>query len=372
MLLTDIFPDRGSTPGRSGCTTLAAQINQAIGLAIGGAVVGLIGDTRTLLLDLLTFVVGAPILTIVRPPKSARETRGGRSSPSLLGRPGPGLAADPLQPGPDLHAAALAGQRPGDRRAGGCRPALRRAAQHLPELGWHPDGGADPRGRRRVCCSSAGCPAERQSSLVIRLALLTPLPLLLTIFEPPLPVVWAAWFLCGALQSYMLPLQAAFTLLVPTAMRGRVFGLAGALSVGVTGACFLVAGWISEHTTPAASVGICAVVTLGIVVLLAARWPKEEVAGSVEATFTGHEFVREAGAQPGSESGTKSVAPAGAEEQPPLGEQLPLDGPAPDGRPGASGVGRGGRRRPGCRQGPRRRAWIRRLRPRRGANRPCS
>ena len=37
-------------------------------------------------------------------------------------------------------------------------------------------------------------PAERQSSLVLRLALLTPLPLLVTIFEPPLPVVWAAWF----------------------------------------------------------------------------------------------------------------------------------------------------------------------------------
>ena len=106
-------------------------------------------------------------------------------------------------------------------------------------------------------------PAERQSSLVLRLALLTPLPLLVTIFEPPLAVVWAAWFACGALQCYMLPLQTAFTLLVPTAMRGRVFGLAGALSVGVTGACFLFAGWISERTTPAASVGICAVVTLG-------------------------------------------------------------------------------------------------------------
>jgi hypothetical protein len=84
----------------------------------------------------------------------------------------------------------------------------------------------------------------------------------------------------------MLPLQAAFTLLVPTAMRGRVFGLAGALSVGVTGACFLFAGWISERTTPAASVGICAVVTLGVLVLLAARWPKDELAGSLEATFT--------------------------------------------------------------------------------------
>jgi MFS family permease len=129
-------------------------------------------------------------------------------------------------------------------------------------------------------------PAERQSALIMRLALVMPLPLLVTIVEPALPVVWLAWFLCGALQCYMLPLQAAFTLLVPTAMRGRVFGLAGALSVGVTGVCFLVAGWVSEHTSPAAAVGICAVVALGLLVLIAARWPREEVTGSIEATFS--------------------------------------------------------------------------------------
>jgi hypothetical protein len=112
-----------------------------------------------------------------------------------------------------------------------------------------------------------------------------PLPLLVTVFEPSLVVVWLAWFVCGALQSYMLPLQSAFTLLVPTEMRGRVYGLAGALSVGVTGVCFLVAGWISEHTSPPAAVGVCAVVTIGILVLVAARWPRDEVAGSIEATF---------------------------------------------------------------------------------------
>jgi hypothetical protein len=83
----------------------------------------------------------------------------------------------------------------------------------------------------------------------------------------------------------MLPLQSAFTLLVPTAMRGRVFGLAGALSVGVTGLCFLAAGWVSEHTSPAASVGICAVLTLGMFVLLAARWPGEQMQEEIDATF---------------------------------------------------------------------------------------
>ncbi|MEO6412870.1 MAG: MFS transporter [Pedococcus sp.] len=284
MLLTDIFPDRRLYARAFGLTTLAAQVNQAIGLAIGGVVVGMIGDTKTLLLDLVTFLVGAIVLLVVKPPKSLVK---------LDDTPLSSLLGDLVQGWRQIRssrvltymlwlslASALAIAAPE-------AVALPYAAQHSPSQSW---GGllmAAPILGAVVGLLVIGrLPAERQSALVMRLALLTPLPLLVTIVEPPLPVVWVAWFLCGALQSYMLPLQAAFTLLVPTAMRGRVFGLAGALSVGVTGACFLAAGWVSEHTTPAASVGICAVVTLGVLVLLAARWPKEELAGSVEATFT--------------------------------------------------------------------------------------
>ena len=285
MLLTDIFPDRRLYARAFGLSTLAAQVNQAIGLAIGGAVVSLVGDAKALLLDLLTFLVGVVILTLVKPPKSVvkpedsplfsmlADLRQGwrqiRASKVLLSMLGLSLAS----------ALAIAAPE---------AVALPYAAQHSTSSTWGGFLMASPILGAVVGLLVIGrLPAERQSSLVLRLALLTPLPLLATIFEPPLPVVWAAWFVCGALQCYMLPLQTAFTLLVPTALRGRVFGLAGALSVGVTGACFLFAGWISERTTPAASVGICAVVTLGVLVLLAARWPKDELAGSVEATFTG-------------------------------------------------------------------------------------
>ncbi len=284
MLLTDLFPDRRLYARAFGLTTLAAQVNQAVGLAIGGVVVGLIGDTKTLLLDLVTFLVGAVILLLVKPPRSLVK---------LDDTPLSSLLGDLVQGWRQIRssrvltymlwlslASALAIAAPE-------AVALPYAAGHSPSPIW---GGllmAAPILGAVVGLLVIGrLPAERQSALVMRLALLTPLPLLVTIFGPPLPVVWAAWFVCGALQSYMLPLQAAFTLLVPTAMRGRVFGLAGALSVGVTGVCFLAAGWVSERTTPAASVGICAVVTLGVLLLIAARWPREELAGSVEATFT--------------------------------------------------------------------------------------
>lgn len=296
MLLTDIFPDRRLYARAFGLSTLAAQVNQAIGLAIGGATVSVIGDAKALLLDLITFVVGAAVLTLVKPPKSV--VKGEEDAPLLS------MLADLRQGWQQIRASRVLRSMLGLSLASALAiaapeaVALPYAAQHSTSSTW---GGllmASPVLGAVVGLLVIGrLPAERQSSLVLRLALLTPLPLLATIFEPPLPVVWAAWFVCGALQCYMLPLQATFTLLVPTALRGRVFGLAGALSVGVTGACFLFAGWISERTTPAASVGICAVVTLGILVLLAARWPKDEVAGSVEATFT-------------SEDGSAAPAPA--------------------------------------------------------------
>jgi MFS family permease len=281
MLLTDVFADRRVYSRAFGLTTLATQINQAIGLAVGGAVVAGLGDAKALLLDLCTFLVGAALLALVRIRSRTavssdasflrdltsgfREIRRNRVLSSLLWL---SLASALAIAAPEAVAIPYASNHSGSASWGGTLMAA-------PILG-----------------AVAGLlligrfPAERQSALIMRLALVMPLPLLVTIVEPPLPLVWLAWFACGALQCYMLPLQAAFTLLVPTAMRGRVFGLAGALSVGVTGVCFLVAGWVSEHTSPAAAVGICAVVALGMLVLIAARWPREEVTGSIEATFS--------------------------------------------------------------------------------------
>lgn len=281
MLLTDVFTDRRLYARAFGLSTLTLQINQAIGLAVGGAVVGILGDTRALLLDLSTFVAGAALLMAVRLRSSTRSASDASFVRDLVSgwrEIGHSRVLKRLLLLSLTSALAIAAPE----------------AVALPYVKVH--SGSSTWGGLLMAAPILGAVlgliligrlrAERQSALIMRLALLMPLPLLVTVVEPPLPVVWAAWFLCGALQCYMLPLQAAFTLLVPTAMRGRVFGLAGALSVGVTGLCFLVAGWVSEHTTPAAAVGICAVITFGVLVLVAARWPREEVAGSIEATFS--------------------------------------------------------------------------------------
>ena len=84
MLLTDLFPDRRLFARAFGLTTLATQVNQAIGLALGGAVVGLIGESKALVIDLLTFLVGAAVLAFVHPPQSHLEPGEGQLA-SLVG-----------------------------------------------------------------------------------------------------------------------------------------------------------------------------------------------------------------------------------------------------------------------------------------------
>jgi MFS family permease len=306
MILTEVFAhDRRLYAKGLGLGILAGQINQAIGLAVGGVIVSSLGHLPTLALDAAAFVIGALLLMTVRlrpvPPVASsnffrdlaggwRQIQGDRVLTRLLLL---SLTATLAISAPEAVALPYAD-----------------AATHNESSSW---GGllmaAPILGTVLGLVLIGRLPAERQSANIMRLALLMPLPLLVTIFQPPLWVVWLAWFACGALQAFMLPLQAAFTLLVPTALRGRVFGLAGAVSVGVSGVSFLLAGWISEHTSPAASVGICAVVTLGILILLAARWPKDEVAGSIEATFaepeirseTENQTQTQAQTQPGTE-----------------------------------------------------------------------
>jgi MFS family permease len=284
ILLTDLFPDRRMYARAFGLNTLAEQVNQAIGLAVGGAVAITIGETRGLAFDLLTFLVAAAVLAVVVPKKDLHGVPQGGVA---------GFVRDAVAGGRHLFAnrvltsllllsvvSALATAAPE-------AVALPYVQEHSGSATW---GGllmAAP-----ILGAVAGLlvvgrwTAEAQNRSLLLMALLMPLPLLLTIVEPPLPVVWAAWFLCGALQAFMLPLQATFTLLVPLEMRGRVFGLAGALSVAATGVFYLLAGWISQHTTAAAAVGVCTVVSIGGLILLAARWPRADLAEAVERTYS--------------------------------------------------------------------------------------
>ncbi len=284
MLLTDLFPNRRLYSKAFGLNTLAEQTNQAIGLAIGGVVVTATSPVQGLLFDLVTFLVAAVVLGVVVP----------RRDPVGLAQDGvTGFVRDILEGGRHLfHNRVLTSLLMLSLTSTLAMAAPEAVAipyvnTHAGQPGW---GGllmaAPILGAVAGLLVVSRFGAEEQNRSVLGMALVMPVPLLVTVFEPPLPAIWGAWFACGALQAYMLPLQSTFTLMVPAELRGRVFGLAGALSVASTGAFYLLAGWISQHTTPAAAIGVCAVASLGGIVLVAARWPRTELADAVERTFS--------------------------------------------------------------------------------------
>ena len=60
---------------------------------------------------------------------------------------------------------------------------------------------------------------EVANSRIIVMALLMPAPLFLSAFHPSVAVTWGLWFVSGALQAFMLPLQSTFSLLAPKSTR---------------------------------------------------------------------------------------------------------------------------------------------------------
>jgi len=282
ILMTDLFSDRRLYARALGLSTLSEQVNQAIGLGLGGLVVAWVGPALGLWYDLTTFLVSALVIALVVRAKAIRGTPSagvigffrdiGEGATYLFRHPvlasllALSLCSVWAIAAPEAVAIVYAA-RSGAARLGGllmAAPILGTVAGLVLVGRWQP---------------------ERQNSRIIAMALLMPLPLVGTLFAPPVLVTWLLWFGCGVLQAFMLPLQATFSLIIPAEMRGRVFGLAGALSVAASGVAFLVAGYVAELTSPAWAVAICAVGSLLAIMVLAARWPRAALREAVDAAY---------------------------------------------------------------------------------------
>lgn len=280
VLITDLFEDRRVFVGAMGITALGEQANQALAFVVGGLVVAGLGPTRGLVLDLATFLVSAVVVLLVirrRPVK---------------GTPTPGLAGFFRDLG---SAATYVGRHPVLRRLLGLS-LVATLGVSAPEAVAIPYAGEVGLGGLLMASPIAGAALgillvsrwapHVSNGRIIAMALAMPVPLLFTAFRPGVVVTVALWFVSGVLQAFMLPLQSTFSLVTPVARRGTIFGMAGALSVTCAGLSYLFAGWLSELTNAAAAVTMCAVICLGAVVLLAARWPRRELDRAVDVAYT--------------------------------------------------------------------------------------
>lgn len=279
VLMTDLFEDRRVYARAMGLNALSEQLNQAVGLAVGGGLVALVGARAGLLIDLATFVLAAAVIGLVVQAQPVR----GEPSKGIVG-----FARDLRRAGGDLAR----------------HPVLARLvvlsvfsalAIVAPEALAIPLAGQSGWGGVLMAAPVAGAvvgivlisrrSVHRQNSAIIPLALLMPVPLLATFLNPPIVATAALWFVSGMLQAFMVPLQATFTLVTSPEMRGRIFSLAGAASVAAAGTFYLAAGWVGQHTSPAVGVSVCAAVSLALVALLGLRWPHQHVRDAVETAY---------------------------------------------------------------------------------------
>ncbi|EWT01696.1 MFS transporter [Intrasporangium oryzae NRRL B-24470] len=279
VLTTDLFEDRHLYARAVGLSAMSEQFNQAVGLAVGGGLVALLGPRTGLLIDFTTFVVAAVVVFVVvelRPVDGARG-KGVRGFLRDLGTAAGDLARHSvLARLMALSAVAtLAIAAP--------------EALAIPIAGQHGWGGvlmASPIigavvgivliGRRDV---------HDQNASMLQLAIAMPLPLLLLALDPPVWVVAVLFFASGMLQSFMVPLQSTFALVTEPALRGRIFSLAGAVAVGAAGASFLVAGSLAQATNPPVGVALSAAVCLALLIGVALTWPHGHVRSAVDEAY---------------------------------------------------------------------------------------
>ncbi|KRE43444.1 hypothetical protein ASG74_00900 [Knoellia sp. Soil729] len=294
ILLTDLFPDRRAFLRARGLSTLADQLNQAIGLAVGGVIVTALSALGALVVDLLTFAVSA-VLFLVAVRSRAVD---GIPSPGIVGfftdiREGArylarhrvlvslltlSLIAMLGVVAPEAVAIPYVLDHDFPAWLGGllmASPVLGAVCGVIVVGRWEP---------------------EVAGARMLVMALLMPVPLICAALVPPtlgwLPLVWLMWFASGVLQAFLLPLQATFALVTAPQMRGRVIGLAGAGSMTSSAVGFLLAGWLSEELGPRTSGAVCGMLCLGGMALLAAAWPKRSLRKAVDEAFNGSPAAR--------------------------------------------------------------------------------
>ena len=289
VLVTDLFEhDRPLYARAVGLTAMAEQVNQALGLALGGGLVALLGPRVGLIIDFGTFVVAAIVILVVvqRQPVHGSRGKGVRGFVHDLGSAIGDLAGHPvLARLMALSAVASLGIAAPEALA-------------IPIAGDNGWGGvlmATPIVGAVVGIVVIGrFDVHRQNASIVPLALAMPVPLLVTALHPPLAVVVALFFVSGLLQAFMVPLQATFALATAPAMRGRIFSLAGSVAVAAAGASYLGAGWVGQHTNPYLGVAICSAICLVLIVALGLRWPHRHVNATVEHAYATSRSTRAA------------------------------------------------------------------------------
>ena len=283
-MVSELFDDRDAYLSASSLLSATGQLNQVVGLALGGLVVGLVGPGDALWFDAATFVVSAALLRLFVVKRRAAHDVGAPSLGDLLTDTRDGVRYlrqdEPMRwlivlawlmllalVAPEAVALPYARAQGQGPMVGGLLLAsvpLGAALGVLVVNRWAP----------RV-----------QVRRLLPLAALAPVPLLAMAIEPPWQVAAVLFALSGACQGFMVPLMSTFTLLAPDAMRGRLNGLAGSGFALVSILALLLVGAAADLTSPALAVVLSAGVTLLMLAAIWRRWPRRAIELCADRAF---------------------------------------------------------------------------------------
>src|SRR5581483_302913 len=236
-------------------STLGNTTNQlavVIGFAVGGALVALLGVRPTLVVDAVTFGVSALIATRYVKHRPAAATTTGASHKAAINEAARTVFLDPrlrwlvvtswILVGTVITTEAVAVPYAQRHHEGSLAAGLLSAAVPLGVVIV-----ALLMGRRPI-------PLEHAERALLPAALLTPLVLALSVFDPNPLVACTVWFVAGAASAVTLVANRLFVVAIPNDMRGRAFGIAAAGVSGAQGLGTLLVGLLATHVGPARAV----------------------------------------------------------------------------------------------------------------------
>lgn len=282
-MILDFLPDARYYNRAAAVSETLDQTNQAVGLIIGGALAVLVGPTWGLGFDALTFVVIMLTVWRVIPAKEVVPDPDAQPS-TYLQDLGSGarylrrhrmlvaivllmLAAVLGVTAPEASGLAFARQELGALQYGGllmATPIVGMIVGLLLVSRW--DG-------------------VTQIERVRPMALLMPVPLLFVALHPSIATAVPLFFASGILSAFVLPLQATFLPMVAQEYRGRVYGIASALTVAAGGVAYLAVGALTTAYGPARAVSISGVISLVLIIVVLSRWPGRQLHESAERIY---------------------------------------------------------------------------------------
>ncbi|WP_410658475.1 MFS transporter [Amycolatopsis sp. lyj-112] len=278
-LLPDVLEGERYVAGLA-VRTITIQTAQLAGFGGGGLVIGLVKPQWGLVIDAVTFVVSALLVSTGvrrRAPAAAAES----SVKSRLVRAFSGDGARELWrvkgirvlfglkmlAGFAIAPEGLAAPLAGELRAGSFAVGLILAADPVGSVigSW---------------IFTKWVPARRKTRIVGILALASVVPLVFVFFRPSLPVCLVLIVLSGAFAApYHLQAVALMARAVPDGVRAQVMGLTSTSLVTVQGIGIMLAGALAQLTGPFVAVGVAAAVAVASAGPMAIAWKRAIATG---------------------------------------------------------------------------------------------